>query len=200
MTTHRIPLHSGEPRAQHAPRAPDGCLLPSLQPRPHNLHPPTPLTPSCAVHTSILQSQCLCPTMDRSLSLSLSDARTYTHRMYYTNCITLTKLYTHNTWSLRSFSVGTPYACFFRVLVVSVQLKQRNKPFSPPCLKLYAAIVSFSLTPGYFSVQAIMRCLFIKIMDDETQSSICWWWCRMFVWKSTLSGLRPQAFFERVLC
>lgn len=37
----------------------------------------------------------------------------------------------------------------------------------PPCLKLYAAVVSFSWTPGYFSVQAIMRCLFINIIDDK---------------------------------
>lgn len=26
----------GEPRAQHAPQGPDGGLLPSLQPRPHD--------------------------------------------------------------------------------------------------------------------------------------------------------------------
>lgn len=197
MITHRIPLHSGEPRAQHAPRGPDGCLLPSLQPRPHpNLHPPqrppppAPYTPaSCRANLSV--PPWIYP------SLTDAHARTHTqtalHELHHINY----KLYTHDTWSLRIFGVGTPSACSLWVHVV--KLKQRNKPSSPPCLKLYFAVVSFSWTPGYFSVQAIMRCLFINIIDDETQSSICWWRWGVFVWKSRLHD-SVHKLFERVLC
>lgn len=60
MTTHQMPLHSGEPRAQHAPRGPDGCLLqrsqphtpPVTNPRPTpHLTPPPPSYPSLRAPT-----------------------------------------------------------------------------------------------------------------------------------------------------
>lgn len=118
-------------------------------------------------------------------------ARTHTHPALHELHHINYKLYTHDTWSVRGFGVGTPSACALWVHVD--QLKQRNKPASPPCLKVHAAFVSFSWTPGYFSVQAIVRCVFINITHDEMQSSICWWGC--------LSGkrialFRPQAVWK----
>lgn len=84
----RMPLHSGEPRAQHAPRGPDGCLLLSPRPPPH---PITPLTD--AASQSLHPTRIHPPPTDRC-----ARARTHTRTLNHIN----DKLHAHDIWSLHA--------------------------------------------------------------------------------------------------
>lgn len=101
LTTHQIPLHSGEPRAQHAPRGPDGCLLPSLQlpPLPTPPHPniqlstPPPTRPSCS--TPVQPKKLILPVPPwnyPSLIHARANTNTHTH-----TALNNYKLYTQDT-------------------------------------------------------------------------------------------------------
>lgn len=146
MTTHQMPLHSGEPRAQHAPRGPDGWLLPSLQP-----HQPTPIDPT--PHTLLLHRSSILTGQPPCIHLCIS-------AHIHTNCAAYSINLTRTTHDLHAVLAWVPH---LHASYVSVQPKRTNP--RPPCLE--TAIVSFSLTLGHSSVQA-MRCLFIN--------TIKWWW------------------------
>lgn len=174
LTTHQIPLHSGEPRAQHAPRGPDGCLLPSLQlplspphPTPTSSYRPHPPHGLPAPHQYSLKSwSSLSHCGTTHLSSMRAQTQTHTHALHWT-----TINFTRRTHDLHAvFSVGTPSACF---LVVSVQLKQTTTPlpFGKSMLQLSPSAWLLDILASKLSLDA---CLSILILygDDETKLSL----------------------------
>ena len=129
MTTHQMPLHSGEPRAQHAPRGPDGCLLPSLPP------PPPPHTPTHTHtlplhHSSILAGQPPC------IHLCVR-ARTLTYTQNCAACahaLSYSINFTRTTHDLHAVLAWVPH---LHASYVSVQPKRTppQPPAPQPCLE-----------------------------------------------------------------
>lgn len=163
--------YSGEPRAQHAPRGPDGCLL--LSPRP----PPHPITPLTDAAEPISPSH-----QDPSTSHRWMRARTHAY------WITLTTNFTRTTYDLYTqVWRGYPICMLFFYIWVRVvggsseTKKERKAPSSP--LPVYETpaytIVYFSWTPRYVSVQPFIKCVFIDIIDNKTQSFVCSWRSRL---------------------
>lgn len=113
MTAHQIPLHSGEPRAQHAPRGPDGCLLPSLQPSdphpPSSIHEHTPTPPAQCTPVSYRVNLSVPPGIYVSLSDEHAQVRANTHTLRYMNCITLTINFTPMTHDLYAVLAWVPH-------------------------------------------------------------------------------------------
>lgn len=106
----RMPLHSGEPRAQHAPRGPDGCLL--LSPR----SPPHPITPLTDAAEPISPSH-------QDSSTSLWWMRTHACTQAHTNAhwITLTTNFTRTTYDIYAhFWRGYPICMLFFIIRVCV--------------------------------------------------------------------------------
>lgn len=144
MTTHRMPLHSREPRAQHAPRGPDGCLL--LSPRP----PPNRTAHWCyGAH--------LPPLPPRSIHPPPTDGCAHIHRHTRTLRHINYTLHTHDIWSLHAVLAWVPHlhglGFFFKIWVhvVSVQPKQRNTPSSTP---LYETLPWLSPLAGLLDILA----------------------------------------------
>lgn len=135
-------------------------------------------------HSLMLRSQSLHPTRIHPPPTDrCARARTHTRTLNHIN----DKLHAHDIWSLHAGLawVSHLHAFFFFFflsygsVLLGVQVKQRKKerhhPHPSPYETPAYTIVYFSWTPRYVSVQAFIRCVFIDIIDNKTQSFICSW-------------------------
>lgn len=141
--------------------APDGSLLLSPRPPPnphHTTHAAEPISPS---H------------QDPSTSHWWMRARTHAH------WITLTINFTRTTYDLYTQGWrGFPICMLFFIIWVRVvggssdTKKERHLASSP--LPVWNSSLCNCLD-GYVSVQAFIKCVFNDVIDNKTQSFICWW-------------------------
>lgn len=126
-------------------------------------------------------------------------ARAHTHAHW----ITLTTNFTRTTYDLYTqVWRGYPICMLFFFLWVRVvggsseTKKERKAPSSP--LPVYETpaytTVYFSWTPRYVSVQPFIRCVFIDIIDNKTQSFFCSWRRRL------VRGRRFDQMTDKLCC
>lgn len=152
-------------------------------------------------HSLMLRSQSLHPTRIHppptdGCACALAHTRTLNHIN--------DKLHAHDIWSLHAGLawVSHLHAFFFFFLWVRVvggsseTKKERKAPSSP--LPVYETpaytIVYFSWTPRYVSVQPFIRCVFIDIIDNKTQSFFCSWRRRL------VRGRRFDQMTDKLCC